>query len=437
MDFVLFIALNGILLLRPEEMFPAIGGLRLYLLTIMCCAFVSFPKIAANLSAEVLRHQPVSVCVLAYLPATFMSFVVREGRIADGFDYASEFAKVVLYYFLLLAVIDTPARFRAFCGWVVVYVMLLLGIAVGQYHDYFAFPNIEPVVQRDTDPATGEMRESFRLVSSGIFNDPNDLSLVLVFGMVLSVYGAAGSDSWLSKVVWLGPTLPSMLYAFRLTGSRGGMLAMAAAFAAYAYARLGARRTLPVLVVAVPALLAVVGGRSASIAGGGTAHERLMLWAFGLGDLFGMPVYLLTGLRPGYMTDEYGLVCHNSFVQAYVETGVLGGGLFLGAFWFAARETDSAAWEAEGEAGWAATTRPFVLAALAGYAGGCYSVTRNHVLTTYLILGLVAAYVNIVAPYRPPDQQVTTAWWQRLAVGSLIGLVVMKYMTQALGVMGV
>ena len=41
MSFALFLVLNGVLLIRPEELFPEIAGLRLYLIVIVACTRAS------------------------------------------------------------------------------------------------------------------------------------------------------------------------------------------------------------------------------------------------------------------------------------------------------------------------------------------------------------------------------------------------------------
>jgi hypothetical protein len=57
-----------------------------------------------------------------------------------------------------------------------------------------------------------------------------------------------------------------------------------------------------------------------------------MMWAGGLTELLNKPLYIPTGLGNGWFDSEYTLVAHNSFVQAYVEDGLIGGGAFMGAF---------------------------------------------------------------------------------------------------------
>ena len=62
MKFALFLLLNAVLLLRPEELFPEIAGLRLYLLVIVPCTLLSLPRPAVAVrighSAAATRCRP-------------------------------------------------------------------------------------------------------------------------------------------------------------------------------------------------------------------------------------------------------------------------------------------------------------------------------------------------------------------------------------------
>ena len=63
MDFALFIVLNAVLLIRPEDFFPELAGLRLYLVTISLNVLVALPKILRQLHPEELARRPITACV--------------------------------------------------------------------------------------------------------------------------------------------------------------------------------------------------------------------------------------------------------------------------------------------------------------------------------------------------------------------------------------
>lgn len=436
MKFGLFLVLNALLLIRPEELFPAIEGLRLYLIVIALCTIVSLPELLDILSPDSLRRRPITVCVLLYFVSTLVSLSVL-GRVTEAlFEFGPEFGKVILYYLLLIAIVDDESRFRSFVSTLVLLITALTAIALAQQFGITSFPNIQPVMQREFDAVTGEEYWIPRLVSSGIFNDPNDLCLIVGLGIVSCVYLATtGHGPVAARWLWLLP-IPLYVYALLETHSRGGVIGVLAGLAGYLYSRFGGPKTLPFATVGAVGALALIGGRQGNIAGGDTAHERLMMWADGFVNLFNRPLYIPTGLGMGWFNDENGLVAHNSFVQAYVEQGVFGGGAFLGAFVLGTWMSDRIG-RTIGAPAWALQARSFVFAALCGYGMGCYSLTRNCVIPTFLVLGILAVIVEAPSLTLPEKFVVNRRWFVRLALLSLAGLVILKYATQLLGMAGV
>lgn len=121
-------------------------------------------------------------------------------------------------------------------------------------------------------------------------------------------------------------------------------------------------------------------------------------------------------------------MAHNSFVHAYVELGLVGGSLYLAAFVAAAvglylvRPADPLL----------AALRPFVLAVLVGYAGGTFSLPRNYVVPTYLVLGLADAYLRTAVPFPPPGDRLSWRMVVRFLVVGGVGFLVLRVVTQLL-----
>src|SRR4029434_4048871 len=107
MSCALFIVLNAVLLIRPEELWPEIAGLRLYLIVISLCLAAAAPRLLTQLSPHTLAQRPITVCVLGLLAAVALSLVAR-GRVDEAAEFVPEFAKLVAYYLLMVSVVDTP-----------------------------------------------------------------------------------------------------------------------------------------------------------------------------------------------------------------------------------------------------------------------------------------------------------------------------------------
>ena len=122
------------------------------------------------------------------------------------------------------------------------------------------------------------------------------------------------------------------------------------------------------------------------------------------------------------------MVAHNSFVHAFVETGLIGGTFFAGAFLLGHRMVcpPSATRRLLGP-------RQFVhrtSAIRVGHSGratspACFSLSRNYTVPTYLMLGLATAYMRVALPNPPDDYRLTRIPILRLiliGVGALVFL---------------
>jgi hypothetical protein len=431
MTFWLFLLLNAVLLLRPEDLFPALAGVRLYLIVSAGCLAAAAPRILSLLAPQSLADRPVIICVLGLLVAVVLSLLVRAWFVRAAEDGA-EFAKLVAYFLLFVAIVDTPDRIRSFLGCTVALVTLVAALGLLQYHGAIDWAPLRPVEQAVYDEDTGELLDQFpRLRSTGIFNDPNDLCLILSMGTLAALALAATATSF-ARVLWLAP-IGLFGYALMLTHSRGGLLGLAGGLATLAVARLGVRRGLPLALVAVVALLAVFAGRQTdfSLDDSDTSQGRLRLWAEGIALLWRNPV---TGIGAHEYLDAVGKDAHNSFVQAYVEMGLIGGTLFAGAFFLAI--VGVARLPRFGDF-WAQDVRftalqAFVLAIVAAYAIGTFSLSRNYAVPTYLVLGLATAYLRVALPNPPDEYRLTRGQTVRLILVGAGTLVFLKVFTQSL-----
>src|SRR5262245_45847118 len=105
MTFWLFLLLNAVLLLRPEDLFPSLAGMRLYLILSAVCLAGASPRILSLLSLRALADRPIVVCMFGLLGAVALSQLMR-GLFMRAADDGGEFAKVVAYFLLFVAIVD-------------------------------------------------------------------------------------------------------------------------------------------------------------------------------------------------------------------------------------------------------------------------------------------------------------------------------------------
>jgi hypothetical protein len=314
-----------------------------------------------------------------------------------------EFSKLLVYYLVLVTVVNTERKLRAFVYWLGLLILLLTLLALLQYHGLIQNAALAAYAEKQWDTIDQETGNSgavlVRLCGAGLFANPNDLSRILVVGSLIALYGANDPRSPLPRLVW-HVQLGIFGYALILTHSRGGFLALLTAMMVFLGSRFGGRKPLGLALVVLPLLFVVFKGRQTNISmSDGTGHQRVTIWRDGLQLWRERP---LVGIGMGQYSEELGIAAHNSFFNCYAELGFLGGTLFLGAFYLAvlllSRLSKQGTELPEGEL---RRFRPYLMGIIAGYMMGMTSDNRSYVPPTYMLLGLASIHVQLAGAYLP------------------------------------
>ncbi len=403
LPFALFILVNAALFVRPAELMPAVKGLPIYNLIIVACLAISFRQVIKQISTRSLKSSPINLCVVGVLFAVALSHASRLDLGANFTYWTSEFAKVLLYFLMMVALVNTPRRLHGFLIWLNLFTLILTAVALLDYHGYIQLPSIAEAKEHMGVDGQDAAEVLIRLCATGIYDNPNDLARILVIGITISLFAIMEKGASSIRFLWIAPMIV-FAYALNLTYSRGGLLALMAGIGVLFAARYGWRRSVLAGVIVLPILLAFFGGRQTSFdTQGGTGQHRIQLWAEGLELMRYQAITSpLFGIGAGRMADELGYVAHNSFVHAYVEMGFFGGTLFSGAFFLAAWSiyrlprtpppgADRQLWR----------FRPYLLSIVVGTIVGMLTSTRTYHLPTYMVLGLAACYVRLTADVAP------------------------------------
>ena len=411
LGFGLFLVVNALLFIRPAEFHPALLGLPVYEVCIVTCLAVSYPAVAARVSPRALEARPVDACAAGMLAAIVGSHLAN-GEPGLAVDHGVEFLKLLLYYFLLVGLVDTPARLERFLGALGAFAAVITALAVLHYHDLVEVPAIR-FLQTGLDDSGSLDRMVVRLGSTGLFQDPNDMSLMLVMALVVCLYQVVERRRW----YWVGP-LVLFGHALTLTHSRGGFLGLLAALSVLLCARFG-RKAAPLGLLVLPAVLMAFGGRQTSLSlGEGTGQTRVQLWLEGMVLFVRHPLF---GIGSERYAEYAGHVAHNSFIHCYTELGLFGGTLFLGAFYLAVGSLVRLGGRALPPVAPAlGRQRPYVLAVVVGYATGLMSLSNPYTIPTYTVLGLASVYVALAErEYGVPVMRLEGRLVGRLALVSM------------------
>lgn len=398
--FGVFLLLNAALFLRPAEIVPGLVGLEIYQFLILVCLVIAFPAVLQQLSPEALERRPITACVVGLFFAAVLSHLCRFD-VARAATCGYEFFKLAFYYLLFVGLVTTPERLRRFLFWLAIFAAALALLAVMQYYDLIRLPNLATLQAVERDPATGRDVIVRRLQASGPFHDPNDLSVLLVVGILLSLHGLTDPRRRLASLAWLGP-VTVLFYALALTQSRGGFLALLGGLFAFLHVRFGWSAALGLGTLLVPALLVVLGGRQTDIsATAGTGQERIQIWSDGLMLFREAPLF---GVGMNEFEVSVGHVAHNSYLQGLAELGMMGGTLFLGAVFLAWTTVRSLNTQnrriLDSEL---RRLHPYLVGVVAAYAVGMLTLTLNYIVPTYLVLGVATACggMTITRPTAP------------------------------------
>ena len=383
--FILLLLVITTLLVRPNDLFRELDDVPIYETLITGCIVLSLPKLLRCLTPDSLLQNGILMSVVLLIPLVMLSHLAH----ADIYDArlgAIELSKGCALFLLVICTVNSFLRFRLFLEVFTFGVFLQTLLAVMQFHGMLNMHPLQSIEQKWHDPNAPDAVLLRRLCGIGVFHDPNDFSLILVIAIIACIYDLRGCRKpWLRTLLLVPPVLFG--YALFLTRSRGGMMAAVGALLAFMCARLGCRNALT-LALLTPFLLLFVSGRQTQLDIDNpqeTFQGRLGIWSDSL-DLFrNEPIF---GLGQGKVIDTIGHVCHNSYLQAFVEMGVAGGIVFTGAFYLALRGL----WRAT-PVGPLARLRPYVLAIVASYAIGLISLSRCYTVPTQLILALGTAFL--------------------------------------------
>jgi hypothetical protein len=394
-EFFLFLLVNFTLFVRPTDFVQGYEELSVYNYVLLVALVAAAPKIVNHCVSGRLFHDPIVVCVLGLVPAIALSHLCRLDTYSARTG-ALEFCKVVIYYLMLISVVNSTQRLRIFLYAVALFAVVTSAIALLNYFDVVEVTALRIMQESHADAETGEISRIPRLCATGVFNDPNDLAMVSVFSMVICAMGLADNRQGLLRIVWLVPLAVLFVTLFQ-TKSRGGLLAFVCAAGALSYFRFGLLKSACVGLLAVPALAFAIVNRQADLSGAmsrGTGHSRIQLWAEGLIAMRQSPFF---GIGSSTYADQCGQVAHNSFINSFVELGLFGGALFLGAFWFSGLSL----WKlGRGQSSPLLLftsdsfrkMQPFLLAGVVGFFVSQLSISRAYVIPTYIVIGAANVY---------------------------------------------
>ena len=407
--FALLMGCCATLIVRPAEIVPLLMGLPIYDTFISAALLFGFRGLQQRLSWENLKQEPTTLCIVGVLFAIMASHLARF-YIGGAVLGAKEFFKVMLFFGLIVSLTDTVSRLRTLLAVLAMSATLTVGLCVLDYLEVIDVEFITHISETGEVNAANMGTKYTRMRGTGIFQDPNDLCLVIVFSGIVCTYFLLDERLKGTRFLMLAP-LAILATGLICTKSRGGLMAGGFGFLILVVCKYGKQAAVLFALLGM-CLVPLIAGRQANIdlGEGGTGHERITLWRDGLAALRSPAI--LFGVGQGMYEEYADLVAHNSFVHAFVELGLIGGTLFVGCFFFPALTL----WRLRHERHQLTYPElqrlyPFVVAMFAGWTMSLQSLSRVYIVSTYLMLGVQVAYLNLVTMHLEPRRLVTS--WDR------------------------
>ncbi len=435
MDFFFFLLVNAALLLRPAELFTQFQDVPVYLYTMIPCLVLSLPALLGLLlPGSPLRH-PACLMVLGILGSVGVSHLIHSDA-GRAWDETIEFGKVVVYFALLISVVNTPGRMRWFLIALIGFALITTTVALLHYHNMLEVrPKAISTAVDERIDTSGNRELIHRLQLTGILQDPNEYCVLLGVMVLLTLYQLTNSRAGDVRYLWIIP-LAVLLYGIVLTFSRGGQLALFIGLLAAGVALYGVRGAVTFGLLFVPILaFAFLSRQSADTLETSTSQTRIQMWSDWLARYIGSP---LVGVGPEVVpldkdqrvVNEGDLLAHNSFIQAFADLGTFGGLCFWGAFFFGIGGLARYGWPSRPVFFDPEMERlfPFLLGAVCVYAVGLMTLSLCYIVPTYLVLGLPVAYSQIAKTW--PDRSEISWTGPRLGAwfASALGFLAVIYL---------
>ena len=204
--FFFFLLLNFVLFVRPMELIPDpdFYGSELYLYMIVISMTLGFPVILGQLRLDVLEKRPIILCVFGMCVAMVLSHLAHFA-LRSALNTTIEYLKVLVYFLLFTGLVTTPARLRRLLNVVLWSVVIVAAATVLQYHGVITLPTIDVSRELGEKKLPGDTGEVLRLVGTGIFQEPNDMCVLLATAVLLGLYRLT-DRAWRGfRVLWLAP----------------------------------------------------------------------------------------------------------------------------------------------------------------------------------------------------------------------------------------
>jgi len=263
--------------------------------------------------------------MLGFIVAICFSHL-SHGYVGGAINSMEKFLPSMVGFFLVVTSVNNRKKFNILIFVLIVLVSFVAYEGGQQYRTGSAIGGMEPIYQNAT-LVDGEQIKIPRIRWYGLFNDPNDLGLLLII-IIPFLVNMLMQRKFVVPLISFSLVIPALYY----TNSRGSMLAGAIAICSYFLIRYRSKKGFMLGLVLIVPLLLLGPSRMGDMSGKEeSAYGRIESWYEGFQMFKSNPLF---GVGMGSYTDYHELTAHNSFVLVMAELGFVGLFLFTGLIYF-------------------------------------------------------------------------------------------------------
>jgi hypothetical protein len=324
MNFALLLIYLFIYIVRPSEWVPGMIGTPLLMVVgVISVAAIIFGVISGR-TPNVLSGD-VEKMMLGFIVAISLSHL-SHGYVGGAINSMEKFLPSMVGFFLVLTSVNDRKKLNIMILVLIALVSLVAYEGIQQYKTGYAIGGLESIFENATS-ADGERIKLGRIRWYGLFNDPNDLGLLLiiVFPFIINMLMQR-------KLVVPLISLFLVISALYHTNSRGSMLAGAISICSFFLIRYRSKKGFMLGLALIVPLLLLGPSRMGDMSGKEeSAYGRIESWHQGYQMFKSNPLF---GVGMGSYTDYHELTAHNSFVLVMAELGFVGLFFFTGLIYF-------------------------------------------------------------------------------------------------------
>ncbi len=389
----------SLVIIRPQDYLASLAGIPLL------PAVEGLSLLAWALSRGKDFRAPQFPLIIVFQVALVMS-EIAAGWLGGAVEQLAEFSTVIVAFVVLATAVSVSRRRLATAMAVLALCACVLALhGIDQKHYGIGWTGMG-------------LSEGGRIQYVGIFNDPNDLGLLFVTALPMTIY-LHSLSGFLMRLFWLAAA-GLLVYGIYLTNSRGAMLALLVEGGVYIWMRRGMVVAGALGVIGLGAMRLLSSRMDELDAGEDSAAGRVDAWYEGLHMFTSHPLF---GVGAGNFTDYNYLTAHNSFILVLAETGFFGyvtwlafvGYSFL-MMWQILRYQPDEEVLAREDVDWPgeqAIARTLLLS-LCGLFAAAFFLSRSYTIILYLTLAIVVgAYMGVRrrVPELPP-LRLADSWWK-------------------------